>query len=104
MISTAFSRTLIGIAALAGLRAFSAMEHARDCLKAERPQQRGYSEAMITGGRRKVRLEDRPTTVFILVKFAGLEFGFNRYIRQPIVPWPPAWPTFCGPQGPVLAY
>ena len=63
MISTAFSRTLIGIAALAGLLAFSAVGHARDYLKGERPQQRGYSEAVVTEGGRTVWLAGQTATV-----------------------------------------
>jgi len=46
MISTALSRASIGIAALTGLVAFSGVGQARDYLKGERPQQRGYSEAV----------------------------------------------------------
>jgi len=46
MISTAFSRASIGVAALTGLIAFSAAGQARHYLKGERPQQRGYSEAV----------------------------------------------------------
>jgi len=55
---------------------------------------------VITEGRRTVWLEDRPTTVFILAKVWGAwSLVYNRYIRQPIVPWPPAWPTFVGLSG-----
>ena len=63
MISIAFSRTLIGVAALTGLLAFSAVVHAKDYLKGERPQQRGYSEAVITEGGRTVWLAGQTATV-----------------------------------------
>ena len=43
MITTIFLRILLGVVALTGLLAFSAGGHARDYLKGERPQQRGYS-------------------------------------------------------------
>ena len=56
MISTAFSRTSISVAALTGLLAFSTVGHAKDYLKGERSQQRGYSEAVITEGGRTVWL------------------------------------------------
>jgi 2-iminobutanoate/2-iminopropanoate deaminase len=56
MIPIAFSRTSIGVAALTGLIAFSVVGHAKDYLKGERPQQRGYSEAVITEGGRTVWL------------------------------------------------
>ena len=56
MISTAFSRTSISVAALTGLLTFSAVGHAKDYLKGDRPQQRGYSEAVITEGGRTVWL------------------------------------------------
>jgi 2-iminobutanoate/2-iminopropanoate deaminase len=63
MISIAFSRTSISVAALTGLLAFSAMGHAKDYLKGERPQQRGYSEAVITEGGRTVWLAGQIATV-----------------------------------------
>jgi 2-iminobutanoate/2-iminopropanoate deaminase len=56
MISTAFSGTSISVAALTSLLAFSTGGHAKDYLKGERPQQRGYSEAVITEGGRTVWL------------------------------------------------
>ena len=63
MISIAFSRTSISVAALTGLLAFSAVGHAKDCLKGECPQQRGYSEAVITEGGRTVWLAGQTATV-----------------------------------------
>ena len=63
MISIAFSRTSISVAALTGLLAFSAVGQAKDYLKGERPQQRGYSEAVITEGGRTVWLAGQTATV-----------------------------------------
>jgi enamine deaminase RidA (YjgF/YER057c/UK114 family) len=63
MIMTIFLRTLLGVVALMGLLAFSAVGHARDYLKGERPQQRGYSEAVITEGGKTVWLAGQIATV-----------------------------------------
>jgi enamine deaminase RidA (YjgF/YER057c/UK114 family) len=63
MISIAFSRTSINVAALTGLLAFSPVGQAKDYLKGERPQQRGYSEAVITEGGRTVWLAGQTATV-----------------------------------------
>jgi 2-iminobutanoate/2-iminopropanoate deaminase len=63
MISMAISRASIGIAALAGLLAWPALGQARDYLKWERAQQRGYSEAVITEGGRTVWLAGQTATV-----------------------------------------
>jgi 2-iminobutanoate/2-iminopropanoate deaminase len=63
MIATAFSRTSIGVAALTGLIACSAVGQAKEYLKGERPQQRGYSEAVITEGGRTVWLAGQTATV-----------------------------------------
>jgi 2-iminobutanoate/2-iminopropanoate deaminase len=63
MISTMISRTSIGIAALAGLLAFSAAAQAKDYLKGERPQLRGYSDAVITEGGKIVWLAGQTATV-----------------------------------------
>jgi 2-iminobutanoate/2-iminopropanoate deaminase len=60
---TAFSRTSIGVAALTGLLAFSSAGQARDYLKGERPQQRGYSEAVITEGGKTIWLAGQTATV-----------------------------------------
>src|SRR6266700_2541565 len=63
MISIAFSRTSIGVAALTGFLAFSPVGQAKDYLKGERPQQRGYSEAVITEGGRTIWLAGQTATV-----------------------------------------
>ena len=63
MIATGFSRVAIGIAALTGLLAFSPAGHAKDYLKGDRPQQRGYSEAVITEGGKIVWLAGQTATV-----------------------------------------
>src|SRR5580693_6516194 len=63
MISTMISRTSIGIAALTGLLAFSAAAQAKDYLKGERPQLRGYSDAVITEGGKIVWLAGQTATV-----------------------------------------
>src|SRR5215470_8558259 len=49
-------RTILGAAALAGLLVHAAPGQARDFLKGDRPQQRGYSTAVITEGGRTVWL------------------------------------------------
>jgi 2-iminobutanoate/2-iminopropanoate deaminase len=63
MISIAFLRTLISVAALAGLLAFAPAGQAKDYLKGDRPQQRGYSQAVITEGGRTVWLAGQTATV-----------------------------------------
>jgi 2-iminobutanoate/2-iminopropanoate deaminase len=63
MISKAFSSISFGIAVWAGLLAFSAAGHARDFIKGERPQQRGYSEAVITEGGKTIWLAGQTATV-----------------------------------------
>jgi 2-iminobutanoate/2-iminopropanoate deaminase len=63
MISIAFSRSSISVAALTGLVAFSALGQAKDYIKGERPQQRGYSEAVITEGGKTVWLAGQTATV-----------------------------------------
>ena len=63
MIWTALSRTSISVAAFTGLLACSTVGHAKDYLKGERPQQRGYSEAVITEGGRTVWLAGQIATV-----------------------------------------
>jgi 2-iminobutanoate/2-iminopropanoate deaminase len=54
--SMACSRTLAGAAALAGLVALSAAADSKEYLKGDRPQRRGYSEAVITEGGKTVWL------------------------------------------------
>ena len=50
MVSTASSRAFIGLIAAALLVGFAAPLHAKEFLKGERPQTRGYSQAVITEG------------------------------------------------------
>ena len=50
MVSTASSRAFIGLIAAALLAGFAAPVHAKEFLKGERPQTRGYSQAVITEG------------------------------------------------------
>jgi 2-iminobutanoate/2-iminopropanoate deaminase len=61
MITTIFFRISFG--AVVALLAFSASGQARDYLKGERPQQRGYSEAVITEGGRTIWLAGQNATV-----------------------------------------
>jgi 2-iminobutanoate/2-iminopropanoate deaminase len=56
MISAAFSRASIGIIAALLLFGAAVPLHAKDFIKAERPQQRGYSQAVITEGGKTVWL------------------------------------------------
>jgi 2-iminobutanoate/2-iminopropanoate deaminase len=63
MIAIALSRTSIGVAALTWLLAFSPVGQAKDYLKGDRPQQRGYSEAVTTEGGRTVWLAGQTATV-----------------------------------------
>ena len=60
MISKAFSISF-GVAVLVALLAFPG--HARDFIKGERPQQRGYSEAVITEGGKTIWLAGQTATV-----------------------------------------
>jgi enamine deaminase RidA (YjgF/YER057c/UK114 family) len=80
MISTAFSRISIGVTALTGLLAFCAVGQARDYLKGERPQQRGYSEAVITEGGKTVWLAGQTATVDDAGK--SLASDFDGQVRQ----------------------
>jgi enamine deaminase RidA (YjgF/YER057c/UK114 family) len=63
MISTTFSRTAIGMVAALALFALSVPLQAKDFIKAERPQQRGYSQAVITEGGKTVWLAGQTATV-----------------------------------------
>jgi 2-iminobutanoate/2-iminopropanoate deaminase len=63
MITTTCSRISLGAVALTALLALSATGQARDYLKGERPQQRGYSEAVITEGGRTIWLAGQTATV-----------------------------------------
>jgi 2-iminobutanoate/2-iminopropanoate deaminase len=80
MISTVFARTSIGIAGLVGLLVFSAVGQARDYLRGERSQQRGYSEAVITEGGRTVWLAGQTATVDDAGK--SLAGDFEGQVRQ----------------------
>jgi enamine deaminase RidA (YjgF/YER057c/UK114 family) len=80
MISTAFSRISIGVVALTGLLAVCAVGQARDYLKGERPQQRGYSEAVITEGGKTVWLAGQTATVDDAGK--SLASDFDGQVRQ----------------------
>ena len=54
--SSTFSRTLTSIAAVTALIALCAAANSNEYLKGDRPQQRGYSEAVITEGGKTVWL------------------------------------------------
>ena len=54
--SSTFSRTLTSIAAVTALIALCAAANSNEYLKDDRPQQRGYSEAVITEGGKTVWL------------------------------------------------
>jgi 2-iminobutanoate/2-iminopropanoate deaminase len=62
MISTALPRISIGIVGTAMFFALSFALEAKDYIKGERPQQRGYSEAVITEGGRTVWLAGQTAT------------------------------------------
>jgi 2-iminobutanoate/2-iminopropanoate deaminase len=80
MIANALSRSSIGVAALAGLMLFSDAGQAREYLKGERPQQRGYSPAVITEGGRTVWLAGQTATVDDAGK--SLAGDFDGQVRQ----------------------
>ena len=63
MTSTAFSRTAVGMVAALALFALSVPLQAKDFIKAERPQQRGYSQVVITEGGKTVWLAGQTATV-----------------------------------------
>jgi enamine deaminase RidA (YjgF/YER057c/UK114 family) len=63
MTATTFSRTAIGMVAAALLFGFSLPLQAKDFVKGERPQQRGYSLAVITEGGKTVWLAGQTATV-----------------------------------------
>src|SRR6267143_5943762 len=62
MISTAVARISIGVAGTAMFFALSVALEAKVYIKGERPQQRGYSEAVITEGGRTVWLGGQVAT------------------------------------------
>jgi enamine deaminase RidA (YjgF/YER057c/UK114 family) len=80
MIPAAIRRTSIGIAALIGLLAVAAIGQARDYITGERPQQRGYSEAVITEGGKTVWLAGQTATVDDAGK--SLAGDFDGQVRQ----------------------
>jgi enamine deaminase RidA (YjgF/YER057c/UK114 family) len=80
MIPAALRRTSIGIAALTGLLAVAAVGQARDYITGERPQQRGYSEAVITEGGKTVWLAGQTATVDDAGK--SLAGDFDGQVRQ----------------------
>jgi 2-iminobutanoate/2-iminopropanoate deaminase len=80
MISKALSRTSIGVVAMAGLLGFSSLGQAKDYLKGERPQQRGYSEAVITEGGKTIWLAGQTATVDDAGK--SLASDFEGQVRQ----------------------
>jgi len=63
MSTTIVSTISLDVVALTGLLFFSAAGQTRDYLKGERPQQRVYSEAVITQGGRTIWLAGQTATV-----------------------------------------
>src|SRR5262245_61029820 len=63
MFLRALSTIAVTVAALTGLLVCSGPGHARDFIKGDRPQQRGYSMAVITEGGRTVWLAGQTATV-----------------------------------------
>ena len=80
MTSTVFSRISIGIAAAIVLLGFSMTAHAQQYVKGERPQQRGYSLAVITEGGKTVWLGGQIATVDDAGK--SLAGDFEGQVRQ----------------------
>ena len=80
MTSTAFSRISIGIAAATLLFGPSATLHAQTFIKGERPQQRGYSLAVITEGGKTVWLGGQIATADDSGK--SLAGDFEGQVRQ----------------------
>jgi enamine deaminase RidA (YjgF/YER057c/UK114 family) len=76
----AFARVSFIAAVLAGLLAFSTAGHARDFIKGERPQQRGYSTAVITEGGKTIWLAGQTATVDDAGK--SLAGDFEGQVRQ----------------------
>jgi enamine deaminase RidA (YjgF/YER057c/UK114 family) len=80
MIWTAFHRKTIGVAVLTGLVSYTPVGQARDYLKGERPQQRGYSEAVITEGGKTIWLAGQTATVDDAGRSLGADF--DGQVRQ----------------------
>jgi 2-iminobutanoate/2-iminopropanoate deaminase len=80
MISTAVARISIGVAGTAMFFALSVALEAKDYIKGERPQQRGYSEAVITEGGRTVWLAGQTATADDSGK--SLAGDFEGQVRQ----------------------
>jgi len=80
MISTAVLRISIGVAGTAMFFALCFALEAKDYIKGERPQQRGYSEAVITEGGRTVWLAGQTATADDAGK--SLAGDFEGQVRQ----------------------
>ena len=80
MTSTVFPRISIGIAAAIVFLGFSTPLHAQQYVKGERPQQRGYSLAVITEGGKTVWLGGQIATVDDTGK--SLAGDFEGQVRQ----------------------
>jgi enamine deaminase RidA (YjgF/YER057c/UK114 family) len=80
MTSTAFSRISIGLAATTLLFGLAITLHAKDFIKGDRPQQRGYSLAVVTEGGRTVWLAGQTATVDDSGK--SLAGDFEGQVRQ----------------------
>ena len=80
MTSTPFPRMSIGIAAAVLLLGLSTTVHAQQYVKGERPQQRGYSSAVITEGGKIVWLAGQIATVDDAGK--SLAGDFEGQVRQ----------------------
>ena len=80
MTSTAFRRTSITIETAVLLFGFSTALHAQSYIKGERPQQRGYSLAVITEGGKTVWLGGQIATVDDAGK--SLAGDFDGQVRQ----------------------
>ena len=80
MTSTAFSRISIGIAAATLLLSFDTTLHAKQFIKGDRPQQRGYSLAVVTEGGRIVWLAGQTATADDSGK--SLAGDFEGQVRQ----------------------
>ena len=80
MVSTAFSRTSIGIAAVTGFLALALAAQAKDFIKGDRSQTRGYSDAVITEGGKTIWLAGQTATVDDTGK--SLAGDFEGQVRQ----------------------